>query len=45
MEIIQPNTYRILSNVNQIIDTLDTIREPNMILAQAVLQLFVDMVP
>ena len=40
-EIIQPNIYRILSKVNQVIYTLDTICEPYiMILAQAVLQLF-----
>ena len=36
-EIIQPNIYRILPNVNQVIYTLDTIYMPNiMILAQAV---------
>ena len=35
------NIYRILPKVNQIIYTLDTISEPNiMILAQAVLQIF-----
>ena len=38
---IQPNIYRILSKVNHVIYTLDTICEQNiMILAQVVLQLF-----
>ena len=42
IEIIQSNIYRILPNVNQVIYTLDTICELNiMILAQAVLQIFV----
>ena len=41
-EIFQPNIYRILPKVNQVIYTLDAICEPNiMILAQAVLQIFV----
>ena len=40
-EIIQPNINRILPKVNQVIYTLDTICELNiMILAQAVLQIF-----
>ena len=40
-EIIQPNIYRILPKVNQVMYTLATICEPNiMILAQAVLELF-----
>ena len=40
-EKIQSNIYRILPKVNQVIYTLDTICEPNiMILAQAVLQIF-----
>ena len=42
-EIIQSNTvfYRILPKVNQIIYTMDTICEPNiMILAEAVLEIF-----
>ena len=40
-EIIQPNIYRILSKVNQVINILDTICEPNiMFLAQVVLQIF-----
>ena len=40
-EIIQPNIYRILPKVNQVIHTLDTICVPNiMILAHAVLQIF-----
>ena len=40
-EITQPNIYRILSNVNQVIYTLDTICMPNfMILSQVVLQIF-----
>ena len=39
-EIIQSNIYRILPKVNQVIYTLDTICEPNiMILAQAVLEI------
>ena len=38
--IIQPNIYRILPKVNQVIYTLDTICEPNMILTLAVLQIF-----
>ena len=39
-DIIQSNIYRILSNVNQIIYTLDTICMPNiMTLAQAVIQI------
>ena len=39
-EIIQPNIYRILRKVNQVIYTLDTICVPNiMILAQGVLQI------
>ena len=38
---IQLNNYRILLKVNQVIYTLDTICEPNiMILAQANLQIF-----
>ena len=40
-EIIQSHIYRILLIVNQVIYTLDTICEPNiMTLAQAVLQIF-----
>ena len=40
-EIIQSNIYRILPKVNQVIYTLNTIYEANiMILAQAVLQIF-----
>ena len=40
-EIIQPNIYRILPKVNQVIYTLDTICVSNiMILEQAVLQIF-----
>ena len=39
-EIIQPNIYRISPKANQVIYTLDTICEPNMSLAQAVLQIF-----
>ena len=40
-QIIQSNIYRILPKVNQVIYTLDTICEPNiMTLAQAVLELF-----
>ena len=40
-EIIKPNIDRILPKVNQVIYTLDSICEPNiMILAQAVLQIF-----
>ena len=40
-EIIQSNMYRILPKVNQVIYTLDTICEPNiMILAQPVLEIF-----
>ena len=40
-ELIQPNIYRILSKVNQIIYTLDKICVPNiMVLAQAVLWIF-----
>ena len=40
-EIIQSNIYRILPKVNQVIYTLDTICEPNIIvLTQAVLQIF-----
>ena len=39
--IIQSNIYRSLSNVNQVIYTLDTIYEPNiMILTQGVLEIF-----
>ena len=39
--IIQPNIYRILLKVNQVMYTLDPIYMPNiMILAQAVLQIF-----
>ena len=39
-EIMQPNIYRILPNVNQVIYTLDTICEPNIMnLAKAVLQI------
>ena len=38
---MQPNIYRILPTVNQVIYTLDTILELNiMILAQVVLQIF-----
>ena len=40
-EIIKSNIYRILPKVNQVIYTLDTICEPNiMTLAQAVLEIF-----
>ena len=40
-EILQRNTYKILPSVNQVIYTLDTVCEPNiMILAQVVLQIF-----
>ena len=40
-EIIQPNIYRNLSKVNQIIYTLDTICEPTItIIAQVALQIF-----
>ena len=40
-EIIQSNTDRILPKVNQVIYTLDTIYEPNiMILAQGILEIF-----
>ena len=40
-EIIKPNIYRILPKLNQVIYTLDTICESNiMILAQANLQIF-----
>ena len=40
-EIIQPNIYRILPKLNQVIYTLDTICMPKiMIIAQAVLQVF-----
>ena len=40
-EIIQPNIYRILSKVNQVIYTMATVYLPNiMILAQAVIQTF-----
>ena len=40
-EIIQSNIYRILLIVNQVVYTLDSICEPNiMTLAQAVLQIF-----
>ena len=40
-KIIQPNIYRILPKVNQVIYTLDTMCMPNyMILPQAVLQIF-----
>ena len=40
-EIIQSNSLWILPKVNQVIYTLDTICEPNiMILAQAVLEIF-----
>ena len=38
---IQPNVYRILPKVNQIIYTMETVCVPNMmIVAQVVLQLF-----
>ena len=41
MEIIQSNIYRILPKDNQVIYTLDTICEPNiMILARVVLEIF-----
>ena len=39
-EIIQSNIYRILPKVNQVIYTMDIICELNMILAQAVLEIF-----
>ena len=40
-EIIQSSIYRILSKVNQVINTFDTICDSNiMILAQAVLEIF-----
>ena len=43
--IIQPNIYRILPNVDQVIYTLGTIYISNiMILAQAVFQIFSDKV-
>ena len=41
MDIIQPNTNRILPNINQVIYILDTIWTPNIIiLTQADLQIF-----
>ena len=41
MEIIKSLIYRILSNINQVIYTLDTIYDLNiMTLAQAVLEIF-----
>ena len=40
-EIIQPNIYRILPKVNQLIYTMATVYMPNiMILAQAIIQIF-----
>ena len=45
-EIILPNIHRILPKVYQVIYTLDTIYEPNiMTLAQAVLQIFCSQSP
>ena len=45
-EIIQSNIYRILPKVNQVIYTLDTIYEPNIVtLAQGVLEIFCSQCP
>ena len=45
-EIIQSNIYKILPKVNQVIYTLDTIYEPNiMILAPGVLKIFCSQCP